>query len=383
MNFIRQDDSSFPFGMSPQVAPERHSGDTMYGDMFSQTLHLSAGAMGDECGTRSSSSSSISGSSTTNKMPVSKKNNSKKTRMPSTFVPSLNAVICGRGKSCTSNPGNRKLRALIRESLDKYGKAANKVEKTEIVTNIIETIKQGCPDQPGFLKKEDGVWWEVDDAFAREKIGCIFRDQLFTKYRSSTKAKLARRKQQELQEEHLQQIACPSFNASLNTSPSAPSPSLMATNVFSSGSCKQTMPIPSPNTCTVSVPSSVGSNNRSWTANHQQQTGLFVDETSASQRKDILRLCSSMMNLPSGNQPSQMEASAAMNEAFELLRGLRPASSSSAHNEKILDLKDFRESDLSPAKVFPVHQPISFRNQEAGNVGHEDDLPDDISGIFD
>jgi hypothetical protein len=129
-------------------------------------------------------------------IPVSKKNNSKKTRMPTRYKPDKNAVICGRGKVCTSNPGNQKLRVLILEHLDSYGKASNKVEKTEIVSTIMDSIKKGCPDAPAFLKKEGDTWWEVDDAFAREKIGCIFRDALFTKYRSSTKAKLARRKQQ-------------------------------------------------------------------------------------------------------------------------------------------------------------------------------------------
>lgn len=129
-------------------------------------------------------------------IPVSKKNNSKKTRMPTKYKPDENAVICGRGKVCTSNPGNQKLRVLILEHLDSYGKASNKVEKTEIVSAIMDSIKRGCPDSPAFLKKEGDTWWEVDDAFAREKIGCIFRDALFTKYRSSTKAKLARRKQQ-------------------------------------------------------------------------------------------------------------------------------------------------------------------------------------------
>ena len=42
---------------------------------------------------------------------------------------------------------------------------------------------------------EDGsCWYEVDAAFAREKIGCMFRDTLHTQYRSSTKAKQARKR---------------------------------------------------------------------------------------------------------------------------------------------------------------------------------------------
>jgi hypothetical protein len=35
------------------------------------------------------------------------------------------------------------------------------------------------------VKFEDGLWWHVDDAFAREKIGGLFRDALHIQYRSS------------------------------------------------------------------------------------------------------------------------------------------------------------------------------------------------------
>lgn len=69
------------------------------------------------------------------------------------------------------------------------------------------------------MKLENDAWYEVDDAFAREKIGklvamvfdpeiilrsgysqpfsfagCMFRDALYTQYKSSTKAKFARKK---------------------------------------------------------------------------------------------------------------------------------------------------------------------------------------------
>jgi hypothetical protein len=44
-----------------------------------------------------------------------------------------------------------------------------------------------------FVKKEQGRFWEVDESVAREKIGCILRDWLHTQYKSSTKAKVAKR----------------------------------------------------------------------------------------------------------------------------------------------------------------------------------------------
>lgn len=116
-----------------------------------------------------------------------------KTKLPDGFIPGKYAVLCGRGSKCTKSLGNQRLRHLVESHLHGYSAARNKVEKTVIVTSIIDAVKQVSPDG-GFVKYEDGCWWEVDDAFAREKIGCLFRDSLHTQYRSSTKAKLARKK---------------------------------------------------------------------------------------------------------------------------------------------------------------------------------------------
>eukprot|EP00529_Nitzschia_sp_RCC80_P020566 CAMPEP_0113491026 /NCGR_PEP_ID=MMETSP0014_2-20120614/27347_1 /TAXON_ID=2857 /ORGANISM="Nitzschia sp." /LENGTH=400 /DNA_ID=CAMNT_0000384811 /DNA_START=181 /DNA_END=1383 /DNA_ORIENTATION=+ /assembly_acc=CAM_ASM_000159 len=150
---------------------------------------------------------------------IPKKNNSKKTRMPPSYKPHENTVICGRGKSCLRNPGNVLLRKFINENLQAYSDAGDdKTAKTRIVTRIMKQIRDACPpEHPTFVKKEgggssgsaasddsstgneaaaadSGTWWEVDDAFAREKIGSVFRDALFARYRSSTKSKLARKK---------------------------------------------------------------------------------------------------------------------------------------------------------------------------------------------
>lgn len=155
--------NSFRFGLQNQLQE-------------TEDVRLGISEDGDHDGASSPVSATKDDSSL--KMPVSKKNNAKKTRMSANYVPPKTAVICGRGKACTSNPGNRKLRSLIKEYLQAYGKATNKVEKTEIVSNIMDSIKKDCGEEAAFVKKEEGTWWEVDDAFAREKIGCIFRDSL-------------------------------------------------------------------------------------------------------------------------------------------------------------------------------------------------------------
>jgi hypothetical protein len=120
-------------------------------------------------------------------------NNIRKRKLPQNFLPSPYAVICGRGKACSSSPGNKNLRRIINSYLTSYSEARKKREKSAIVSSIVGSIKQAAPNGALFCKFEGGCWWEVEDGVAREKVGCLLRDSLHTQYRSSTKAKLARR----------------------------------------------------------------------------------------------------------------------------------------------------------------------------------------------
>jgi hypothetical protein len=128
---------------------------------------------------------------------MTKKNGKKNINLADNYVPGKYAVICGRGRACTAWTGNRNLRALVISYLKPYSQAKNKVEKSSIVSVIIESVRQASPDGPFVKFEASGVWREVDEGFAREKIGQMFRDYLHTQYRSSTKAKrrlMARRK---------------------------------------------------------------------------------------------------------------------------------------------------------------------------------------------
>ncbi|KAG7355242.1 hypothetical protein IV203_004598 [Nitzschia inconspicua] len=120
------------------------------------------------------------------------KKNENRVHLGSIYIPGHNAVICGRGKACTSSPGNKKLRAYIDSFATSYGAARNKEQKSKIVSTIISLIEE--PEGGAFVKFEESTWWKVDEAYAREKIGVLFRDVLHTKYRSSSKAKQARKK---------------------------------------------------------------------------------------------------------------------------------------------------------------------------------------------
>lgn len=122
----------------------------------------------------------------------STKKKEKRVCLGATFEPGNNAVICGRGKACSESPGNLKLRRVIESFLQSYATAVTKGQKSAIVSSIMSIVQE--TEGGLFVKHEEGEWWEVEDGYAREKIGYMLRDVLHTKYRSSTKAKEARKK---------------------------------------------------------------------------------------------------------------------------------------------------------------------------------------------
>jgi hypothetical protein len=114
------------------------------------------------------------------------------TRLSSDFIPGPCDVICARGKDAKNHEGNRRYREQVQKSLDTYAKANTRYEKPLIVSEITDDVWSASPDG-GFVKKVDGVWHEVGDHLAREKVGQGFRDSLHGLYKSSTKAKRKRR----------------------------------------------------------------------------------------------------------------------------------------------------------------------------------------------
>jgi len=112
--------------------------------------------------------------------------------LPEDFSPGDTDVVCARGKSYWEHPGNKMYRALIAGATVKYAATTNKLEKTMTVSGIVNAVHER---QGMFVKKEKkgGPWVEVDEVFAREKIGQSLRDGLHDKYRSATKAKKQRK----------------------------------------------------------------------------------------------------------------------------------------------------------------------------------------------
>eukprot|EP00980_Cylindrotheca_fusiformis_P014057 scaffold3670_cov124-Cylindrotheca_fusiformis.AAC.33 len=117
----------------------------------------------------------------------------KKVPLPTDFEPQPNSVRIGRGKACSGATGNRRLQVLASSFVDDYRKASTTIEKSVVVTEIVDSVREACP-VGAFVRYQDSKWWEVGDFTARLKVGSILRDLLSDKYRSSSKSRSARRK---------------------------------------------------------------------------------------------------------------------------------------------------------------------------------------------
>ena len=97
-------------------------------------------------------------------------------RLPPSFRPSPNAVIIGRGKASYNYTGNKRLMQLVKQNLDSYLNARAMHEKSAMVTMLVNSVKEACPNDGAFVKrKENGVWYEVSDNDARAKVRSLLR----------------------------------------------------------------------------------------------------------------------------------------------------------------------------------------------------------------
>lgn len=87
-----------------------------------------------------------------------------------TYTVSPFDVICARGKMALNHSGNRRFRVIVKMHLERYSKAANKFEKSLIVSQVVDSVRESSPGG-GFIKEARGRWYEVGDHVAREKVG--------------------------------------------------------------------------------------------------------------------------------------------------------------------------------------------------------------------
>lgn len=103
------------------------------------------------------------------------------------LVPGPFDVICARGKQAYNHEGNRYFRQIIHHATEKYSQVESKLQRSMIVTDIVDAIRA---KGNGFLRKNSkGEWVECTDVMCREKVGQHFRNALGSRYKSSTKSK--------------------------------------------------------------------------------------------------------------------------------------------------------------------------------------------------
>lgn len=116
--------------------------------------------------------------------------------LPVDYKPSDFDVICHRGKGCIKHAGNITFLQTATSYLKKYAGSKSKGDKSQIVSEIIASVKVNSP-YGGFVKKLNDQWYVANDQLAREKVSQTLRNLLHGKYKSSTKAKKITRKLKE------------------------------------------------------------------------------------------------------------------------------------------------------------------------------------------
>jgi hypothetical protein len=107
----------------------------------------------------------------------------------SIITPSRYDILFGRGRPVRENPGNLRFLFLVEQNKSVY-EAADKQEKTRMSFEILGMLK-AKPSR--FLKKNaSGIWEEVDEETAREKVSHAFRTMRAPKQKveSTTKTRI-------------------------------------------------------------------------------------------------------------------------------------------------------------------------------------------------
>jgi hypothetical protein len=93
--------------------------------------------------------------------------------VPAIELPLASDVLLSKGKPIQEHTGNLRLHAIGEECYNRYH-SSHKLEKTALTTGVVFAVKRASGR---FRSKESGVWIEVDNAVAREKVSNLFRSR--------------------------------------------------------------------------------------------------------------------------------------------------------------------------------------------------------------
>ncbi|KAG7370773.1 hypothetical protein IV203_019343 [Nitzschia inconspicua] len=86
----------------------------------------------------------------------------------------MNDVLCGRDKVSHAHVGNKQFRSIIETYREVYQNAHCRDQKTNITCSVIAKI-HSCGGRFLKLNEESGVWEEVGEQYAREKVSHALR----------------------------------------------------------------------------------------------------------------------------------------------------------------------------------------------------------------
>mmetsp|Transcript_10215 Transcript_10215/g.19606 ORF Transcript_10215/g.19606 Transcript_10215/m.19606 type:complete len:209 (-) Transcript_10215:65-691(-) len=101
---------------------------------------------------------------------------SQPTGLPEKYQVGPNDVVCGRGKGSYNRPGNKRFRAMVQEHVDEYVQAKTKLDKSMVLSAIVEKVREQWHGR--FVKQKKGAWEEIGDEQAREKVGHAIREAI-------------------------------------------------------------------------------------------------------------------------------------------------------------------------------------------------------------
>jgi len=121
--------------------------------------------------------------------------------LPPSFQPYPSTVIVGNGNpQIRKASGNQRLKELVHSHMKAYSIAHERADKASIVSEIMYAIRSECPEG-AFVKFDGHNWYELNERGTRERITSFFRDALGHQYKSSTKSKIAKKREMKRQKQ--------------------------------------------------------------------------------------------------------------------------------------------------------------------------------------
>jgi hypothetical protein len=90
-------------------------------------------------------------------------------------VPSKLDILCGQSRICASHAGNRRFQAVLDIYAPRYDSVTSKQEKMFITKEIVACIRSAGGR---FLKFKAGLWEEISDVTARDKVSHALRTKV-------------------------------------------------------------------------------------------------------------------------------------------------------------------------------------------------------------